>query len=52
MDSNAGGFFGPFLKFAGYDAIEMQGKSEEDVVVYIDGVNHKIRFLLLLWKDR
>ncbi|MEE4115737.1 MAG: aldehyde ferredoxin oxidoreductase C-terminal domain-containing protein [Marinilabiliaceae bacterium] len=43
IDSNAGGFFGPFLKFAGFDAIELQGKAEEDVVVYIDGVNNKIQ---------
>ncbi len=42
MDSNAGGFFGPFLKFSGFDAIELQGKSDEDVVVFIDGVNHKV----------
>ena len=37
MDSNVGGYFGPLLKFAGWDAIEIQGKAEQDVVVYIDG---------------
>ncbi|MCD6089902.1 MAG: hypothetical protein J7J72_00245 [Bacteroidales bacterium] len=42
IDSNVGGFFGPFLKFAGFDAIEIQGKAEEDVIVFIDGVNHKV----------
>ena len=42
MDSNVGGFFGPFLKFAGFDAIELQGKAEKDLVIYIDGINHKI----------
>lgn len=42
IDSNVGGFFGPFLKFAGYDALEIQGKAEKDVIVFIDGVNHKI----------
>ncbi len=42
MDSNVGGFFGPFLKFAGFDAIELQGKAENEVIVYIDGVNHKV----------
>ena len=26
IDSNAGGHFGPYLKFAGWDAIEIQGK--------------------------
>lgn len=42
IDSNVGGFFGPFLKFAGFDAIEIQGKAEKDVIVFIDGVNHKV----------
>ncbi len=42
IDSNVGGFFGPFLKFSGFDAIELQGKAENDVIIYIDGVNHKI----------
>ncbi len=42
MDSNVGGFFGPFLKFSGFDALELQGKAEKDVVVFIDGINNKI----------
>jgi aldehyde:ferredoxin oxidoreductase len=42
IDSNVGGFFGPFLKFSGFDAIEIQGKAKKDVVVFLDGVNHKI----------
>jgi len=25
IDSNVGGFFGPFLKFSGFDALELQG---------------------------
>ncbi len=45
MDSNVGGFFGPFLKFSGFDAIELQGKATEDVIVFIDGVNHKVEIL-------
>ncbi len=36
IDSNAGGHFGPYLKFAGWDAIELQGQSERDVIVTID----------------
>ncbi|MFO8034062.1 MAG: aldehyde ferredoxin oxidoreductase C-terminal domain-containing protein [Candidatus Bipolaricaulota bacterium] len=36
-DSNSGGYFGPLLKFAGWDALELQGKADRDVVVYIDG---------------
>lgn len=42
MDSNVGGFFGPFLKFAGFDALELQGKADKDVILYIDGKNHRI----------
>jgi aldehyde:ferredoxin oxidoreductase len=42
IDSNVGGYFGPFLKFSGFDAIEIQGKAEKDVIIFIDGVNHKV----------
>jgi aldehyde:ferredoxin oxidoreductase len=42
IDSNVGGFFGPFLKFAGFDAIEIQGKAEQEVIIFIDGVNHTV----------
>ncbi len=37
IDSNAGGHFGPYLKFAGWDAIEVQGKASAEVIVYVDG---------------
>jgi aldehyde:ferredoxin oxidoreductase len=37
VDSNVGGYFGPYLKFSGWDAIEVQGKSEFEVVIFIDG---------------
>lgn len=42
MDSNVGGFFGPFLKFSGFDAIELQGKAQNDVIIFIDGINHTV----------
>ena len=29
VDSNVGGYFGPLLKFAGWDALEVQGKAEQ-----------------------
>ena len=41
-DSNVGGFFGPYLKFAGFDAIEIQGKAKYDVVIVVDGEKGKI----------
>ncbi|HEX2989832.1 MAG TPA: aldehyde ferredoxin oxidoreductase C-terminal domain-containing protein [Anaerolineales bacterium] len=37
IDSNVGGYFAPFLKFSGFDALEVQGKADEDVILYIDG---------------
>lgn len=43
IDSNGGGYFGPYLKFAGWDALEIQGKAERDVIVYIDGDEGVVR---------
>jgi len=42
IDSNVGGHFGPLLKFAGWDAIEVQGKAEKDVIVVIDGPSGRV----------
>jgi aldehyde:ferredoxin oxidoreductase len=39
IDSNVGGYFGPLLKFSGWDALELQGKSEKDIIIVIDGNN-------------
>ncbi|MBS3816895.1 MAG: aldehyde:ferredoxin oxidoreductase [Candidatus Thermoplasmatota archaeon] len=44
IDSNVGGYFGPYLLFAGFDALEIQGKAEEEVIIYVDGIEEKIRF--------
>jgi len=37
IDSNVGGYVGPFLKFSGWDALEIQGKAKNDVIIVIDG---------------
>ncbi len=37
IDSNVGGYFGPFLKFSGFDALELTGKADRDVIVFING---------------
>ena len=37
IDSNTGGYFGPLLKFSGWDALELQGKAEKDLIIFIDG---------------
>lgn len=42
IDSNGGGYFGPYLKFAGWDALEVQGKAKSEVIIFIDGDNGKV----------
>ncbi len=42
VDSNVGGYFGPYLKFSGFDALEIQGKAKEDVIIFIDGDTGKV----------
>lgn len=42
IDSNSGGYFGPYLKFAGFDALEVTGKAEKDVIIFIDGDTGKV----------
>ncbi len=39
MDSNVGGWFGPFLKICGFDALELQGKAKKDVIIVFDSRN-------------
>ena len=42
MDCNVGGYFGPFLKFAGFDALMLTGQAKSESIVVIDPVNGKI----------
>jgi aldehyde:ferredoxin oxidoreductase len=42
IDSNVGGYFAPFLKFSGFDALEIQGKAAEDVIIFIDGDSGRV----------
>jgi aldehyde:ferredoxin oxidoreductase len=42
IDSNVGGYFGPFAKHSGFDAIAIQGKADKEVYIYIDGEEGKI----------
>jgi NADH:ubiquinone oxidoreductase subunit E len=42
IDCNVGGYFGPYLKFAGFDALCLTGKAQEDSLVYLDAVNHRV----------
>jgi aldehyde:ferredoxin oxidoreductase len=45
IDSNVGGYFGPYLKFSGFDAVEIKGKTSQEIIIYIDGVDEKIQIL-------
>lgn len=46
IDSNVGGHFGPYLKFAGFDVLEIRGKAPgKDVVIFIDAVRGKVNIL-------
>ncbi len=43
IDSNVGGYFGPFLKFCGFDALVVVGKAPEERILIIDGARGEIR---------
>jgi aldehyde:ferredoxin oxidoreductase len=43
IDSNVGGYFGSYLKFAGWDALELQGKANSEVVIFINGDDGKVQ---------
>ena len=45
VDSNVGGHFGPLLKFSGFDAMVVSGKSAEESIVFIDGLNGKVHIM-------
>ncbi|MCP4419586.1 MAG: aldehyde ferredoxin oxidoreductase family protein [Chloroflexi bacterium] len=47
--SNAGGFFGPELKFAGYDVLIVEEKAEEPVYIWINDDKVEIRPATHLW---
>ncbi|NOX32748.1 MAG: aldehyde:ferredoxin oxidoreductase [Deltaproteobacteria bacterium] len=43
IDSNVGGYFGPYKKFSGFDVIQVDGKAKENTIVLIDGIENKIK---------
>ncbi|MHA1305598.1 MAG: aldehyde ferredoxin oxidoreductase N-terminal domain-containing protein, partial [Candidatus Heimdallarchaeaceae archaeon] len=49
LDSNVGGFIGPEIRFAGYDAIIVEGKAEEPVYISIKDDNVEIKDASDLW---
>jgi aldehyde:ferredoxin oxidoreductase len=48
-DANCGGHFGPFLKFAGYDAIFITGTAERPVYLFVDNGRGKLNDASDLW---
>jgi aldehyde:ferredoxin oxidoreductase len=48
-DANGGGFFGPALKMAGYDAVFFTGISEKPVYLYLDNGFAELRAAEGLW---
>ncbi len=47
--SNSGGHFGPELKFAGYDGIIIEGKSDKPVYLFIDNDKFELKDASHLW---
>jgi len=50
-DNNAGGYFASLLKFSGWDALEVQGKSEKDVIIFIDGNKGEVNVFVSPYDD-
>jgi aldehyde:ferredoxin oxidoreductase len=48
-EAYSGGFFGPELKFAGYDAIVVEGKAESPVYIWIYNDDVEIRDASNIW---
>lgn len=48
-DSNSGGNFGPYIKFAGYDAVLFTGISEKPVYLFLDEGKAELRDAAHLW---
>ncbi|MBA7570134.1 putative oxidoreductase YdhV [subsurface metagenome] len=48
-DANSGGYFGPHLKFAGYDGIFFTGISEKPVYLFINNGKAELRDAAHLW---
>ena len=49
LDSNCGGYFGPELKFAGYDMVIIRGKAAQPTLLVIDDEKFELRPADDLW---
>ncbi|MFC1932179.1 aldehyde ferredoxin oxidoreductase family protein [Chloroflexota bacterium] len=48
-DANAGGYFGPHLKFAGYDAVFFNGVADKPVYLFINNGKAELKDARYLW---
>jgi len=48
-DANSGGYFGAFMKFAGYDAVFFTGISEKPAYLFINNGKAELRDAAYLW---
>ncbi|MBN1188300.1 MAG: aldehyde ferredoxin oxidoreductase family protein [Dehalococcoidales bacterium] len=48
-DANSGGWFGPYMKFAGYDGVFFTDISDKPVYLFIDNGKAEIRDAAILW---
>jgi aldehyde:ferredoxin oxidoreductase len=48
-DANSGGYFGPYLKFSGYDGVFFTGISEKPVYLYINNGKAELKDASDLW---
>jgi aldehyde:ferredoxin oxidoreductase len=48
-DANSGGYFGPRLKFAGYDGVMFTGRSKDPVYLWIKDGKAELRAATCLW---
>lgn len=49
LDSHAGGYFGPELKFAGFDGLIIHGRAKRPVLLYIDDGAVELKNAESLW---
>lgn len=49
LDTYAGGFFGPHMKYAGYDAVVITGIAKDPVYIMVDGGKISINHAERLW---
>ncbi|HSQ39391.1 MAG TPA: aldehyde ferredoxin oxidoreductase N-terminal domain-containing protein, partial [Anaerolineales bacterium] len=50
-ESNCGGFWGPELRFAGYDGIWITGRAESPVYLWINGGRLEVRVAAQVWRQ-